>query len=46
MEPIQYITSSTTKIEAGMKYPTVEILINIWDSKENVNKTQHKTDYQ
>ncbi len=46
MEPIQYITSSTTKIEAGMKYPTVEILTNIWDSKENVNKTQRKVDYQ
>ena len=45
MEPIKYITSSATKIEAGMRYPTVEVLTNIWDNKENVNKSASK-EYQ
>lgn len=42
MEPIngEYVTSSTTEIKAGMKYPTLEVLTNLWDNKENVNKRE------
>ncbi len=34
MEPIKYITSSTTLIEMGMHFPTVETLTEEWDAKE------------
>ena len=46
MEPIngEYVTSSTTEIKAGMKYPTLEVLTTLWDSKENVNKSKFLED--
>ena len=42
MEPIKYITSSTTNIEVGMHFPTVESLNSEWDAKELRFTPQYK----
>ena len=42
MEPVKYITSSTTKIEVGMSFPSVETLSEEWDKKSKYKTTNQE----